>query len=181
MERRDHTILLLKIEYYTYKQILSSTSKKTFVGIPKIHAFDIDGLYNILLMELLGPSLQSRFDKSPHNRFSIKTTLMLAEQLIHRVQFLHQKDFLYNDIKPDNFVFGRGVYKDKVYIIDFGFAKRYKNRRTKEHIPFKKECRMRGTARFVSIRTHKGFECGRRDDMEAIGYMLVYFAKGSLP
>ena len=76
---------------------------------------------------------------------------------------------------------GRGKNKNKIYIIDFGFAKRYKDKYTKRHIPFKKRQNLKGTARFASINVHKGHEAGRGDDLESLGYMLIFLAKGRLP
>ena len=100
--------------------------------------------------------------------------------MIERIEFVQESGFLHRDIKPDNFVIGREKNKDKIYLIDFGLAKRYV---TKEggHIPYKDNKNLTGTARYASLNTHLGIEQGRRDDIEGIANVLLYFIKGSLP
>ena len=87
----------------------------------------------------------------------------------------------HRDVKPDNFLMGRGNKKHQVYAIDFGLAKRYRDPRTGLHIPYRDGKSLTGTARYASINTHLGIEQARRDDIEALGYILVYFMKGNLP
>ena len=128
----------------------------------------------------MGPSLEDLF-KFCDKRLSLKTVLMLAEQMIKRVRFLHQMKFLHRDIKPDNFLMGGNNNKrDKVFVIDLGLAKKYIGKDSK-HIPYKDGKSLTGTARYASINTHKGIEQSRRDDLEALGYVLLYFLKGKLP
>lgn len=100
--------------------------------------------------------------------------------MIERVEYLHKRHFLHRDIKPDNFMMGIDKKKHKVYLIDFGLAKRYL-RRDGKHIPYKDGKDLTGTARYASINTHAGVEQGRRDDLESLGYVLLYFLRGKLP
>ena len=106
---------------------------------------------------------------------------MLAEQMITRVEFIHAQNFLHRDMKPDNFLIGINNKASMVYMIDFGLSKRYRDPKTGEHIPYRDNKSLTGTARYASVNTHIGIEQARRDDLESIGYILLYFLKGQLP
>lgn len=97
------------------------------------------------------------------------------------MEYIHSKNFIHRDIKPDNFLVGLGKKQWLVYLIDYGLAKRYKDPLTKNHIQYRDNKNLTGTARYASINTHLGVEQSRRDDLEGIGYTLMYFNKGSLP
>ncbi|KAJ0989416.1 hypothetical protein J5N97_007772 [Dioscorea zingiberensis] len=149
-------------------------------GIANIKWCGVDGEDNVLVLDLLGPSLEDLFVYCGR-KFSLKTVLMLADQMITRIEYVHSKGYLHRDIKPDNFLMGLGRKANQVYIIDFGLAKRYRDSTTNRHIPYRENKNLTGTARYASCNTHLGVEQSRRDDLESLGYVLLYFLRGSLP
>jgi len=173
------------------------------VGIPHIRFYGVERDYHCLVMDLLGPSLEDLFNFCSR-RFTMKTVLMLADQMIGRIEYIHVKNFIHRDIKPgmpvliresrgrggimrsiititDNFLMGIGRHCNKLFIIDFGLAKKYRDSRTRIHIPYRDNKNLTGTARYASINAHMGIEQSRRDDMESLGYVLMYFNRGNLP
>ena len=131
-------------------------------------------------MELLGKSLEELF-KAQNKHFSIKTTCMLGIQMVDRLEYLHSCRYIHRDVKPDNFCMGIGDKSHIVYIIDFGLSKKYWSSQYQGHIPLNTGKSLTGTARYASINALDGYEQSRRDDLESLGYILVYFLKGSLP
>lgn len=149
-------------------------------GIPYLHWYGVETNYNVLVMDLLGPSLEDLFNACDRH-FTPHTVMLVAEQLVSRIEYMHNKHFIHRDIKPDNFLAGRGRRLSLIYVIDFGLSKRYRHPKTKQHMPYREGKNLTGTPRYASINNHLGLEQSRRDDMESIGYVLVYFAKGQLP
>lgn len=149
-------------------------------GVPDVMSVGTDGEYNYMVMQLLGSSLEDLMTSMKH-RMSLKTVLMLAEQMLERVELVHSKHFLHRDIKPDNFTMGLGPTANMVYIIDFGLSKRYFDPKTRQHIPYRDGKNLTGTARYASVSTHIGIEQSRRDDLESLNYVLVYLLQGQLP
>lgn len=148
-------------------------------AIPQVLYYGVEGEKNIMVMDLLGKSLESLFNLCGR-KFSLKTVMMLADQMIKRVEYVHSMRIIHRDIKPDNFAIGIKQNKHRVFILDFGLAKKFMSSKGK-HIKYKDGKSLTGTARYASINTHIGIEQSRRDDLEALGYLYVYFLKGKLP
>mgnify|MGYP003709347109 CR=1 FL=1 len=125
------------------------------MGIPSVRWFGVEGDYNVMVIDLLGKSLEDLFNDCGR-RFNLKTVLILADQLLCRLEIIHTKCYIHRDIKPDNFIMGRGTHKHMVYVIDFGLAKLFREPRTHHHIPYKEGKNLTGTARYASINTHMG-------------------------
>ena len=148
--------------------------------MPKVFCYGNNKTYNILVIELLGKSLEDLFNICGR-KFSLKTVSIIGLEMLKRIQFVHEKNHIHRDIKPDNFMMGINQNENSLYIIDFGLAKKYRSSTKKGHIPFKNHKNITGTARYCSVNTHRGYEQSRRDDLESIGFVLMYFLRGSLP
>ena len=149
-------------------------------GIPKVYCYGNNQSHNLLVEELLGKSLEDIFN-SYGKPFSLKTVCVLGIEMVKRIQSIHQKYYIHRDIKPDNFMTGRGENEKNIYIIDFGLAKKYYSVSKAQHIKFCTGKHLIGTARYCARNAHRGYEQGRRDDLESIGYVLMYFLLGVLP
>jgi casein kinase I family protein HRR25 len=142
--------------------------------------FENAGRHCALSMPLLGKALEDQVQRCK-GRLSVKTTLMLTEQLLRRLEYLHSLGIVHRDIKPENFMLGvqGGPREHIVFVIDFGLSKVYHD--GKSHKAFRNKLSLTGTARYASLNAHKGIEQSRRDDLEALGYMILYFLRGQMP
>lgn len=147
--------------------------------VPRVLWAGRQGGFNIMVMDMQGPSLDDLFTAC-NRKFSLKTVLMLALQMLDRIEFVHSRSVIHRDIKPHNFLIGRGELCDHVVIMDFGLAKYYQDR-SGNHIPCTERRGVTGTVRYTSLNVHNGLEPSRRDDVEAIGFVLLHFLMGGLP
>lgn len=138
------------------------------VGVPFVRWFGVECDYNAMVIDLLGPSLEDLFNFC-NRKFTLKTVLLLADQLVRvpscpalltpqisRIEYIHSRNFIHRDIKPDNFLMGIGKRGNQVNVIDFGLAKKYRDPKTHLHIPYRENKNLTGTARYTSINTHLG-------------------------
>ncbi len=189
LNKKTNEILACKIEsinelkpqlYHEYKIMLLM---KNCTGFPTCYDFIFTDQDKILIMDYLGPNLDTIMNKLPSQdkikKFSLKTSLMIMIQCIERLKSLHEKNIIHRDIKPENFVIGQKNKERIIYLIDFGLSKKISNDKI---IPTIKEDRnIIGTMRYISMNTHKGYDQGRRDDLESLFYIIIYFIKGELP
>lgn len=180
----------LEHEYEVYQLLAGG------IGIPVIYWFRTESDFNAMVFDRLGPSLEDLFNRC-NRKFSLKTVLLLADQLVRvivtiessntyiaqisRIEYIHSRHFIHRDIKPANLLMGDAAHSNTVYIVDFGFANAYRDPKTRLHIPYKSDCAFTGTTLYASINNHRKAEQSRRDDLESLAYVLIYFLRGFLP
>ena len=158
-------------------QILCALSSEE--GFPKIESYQTDSENEILIMSLLGENL-STLKKKCGDKFSLKTIVFLALQILPRLEALHNRGVLHRDIKPENIVMGNHEEAGKAFLIDFGLSESYLDSKNK-HVPFSRNQKIGGTLYYLSTFGHLGIQASRRDDLISLGYTLIYLFKGELP
>lgn len=172
----------IKVEF-NVSNLLSKEAKillelESYPQFPRMFYFIKGTLHSYLVMSYLGANLEKL--KTEHKSFSLKTILMLGYQMISRLEHLHSLNYVHRDIKPENFLIGVGKSKSNIFLIDFGLAKSLESSKKSEANGHKKKGLV-GTARYASITAHLGEEQGPKDDLESLGYLLIYLRRGSLP
>ena len=158
-------------------RVYNALNESEVKGVAKMKVIKNKDL-KIIVMDLLGPSLENLLKS--RKQFRLKSIILLAIQFLDIMQSIHSKGYIHRDIKPDNFVVDN-KYHNNIYCIDFGLATRYLKRGTDEHVKFTTNHKFCGTARFSSISSHLGYSQSRKDDLESIGYLLIYLYRGNLP
>ena len=179
-------------ELKTYQTLLDISNTMDITGLKSIPQLEIQGLpkfygfgekpdYYYLIQEFLGPNLSQLLNYCGKKKFTLGTICLIAMQILNRIEYIHKRHYLHRDIKSENFLIGNEENTNTIYLIDFGLAKRFKDNKTNQHIPYREGRQFIGTARYASINAQLGLEQSRRDDLMSIGYILIYLLKGILP
>ena len=186
LDIKTNEIVAIKIEKVTGGDEMRSVIREgTFLkklegirGIPKVHWSGSKGDQDVLVLTLLGKDLASYL--KIYKKFSLKTVLMIADQLLIVLESIHSKCLLHRDIKPENILLGKGEQSDTIFFVDFGISKFYKDNLGR-HIAYREKKSFIGTTRYASIAAHLGIEISRKDDLESLAYVIIFLAKGQLP
>jgi serine/threonine protein kinase len=169
MEAVSDELKLLKHESNIYR-VLGNVD-----GVPKIKWYGKDELYYYMVIDLYGKSLQDLLDKN--KKMSLKLVLQIGINILTILMKIHNAGFVHRDIKPENFLLTLNK-PTKIVLIDFGLCKPYLL--NNKHVEFKYKNKFIGTLNFASINAHNLYEQSRRDDLESVAYMLIYFYFGKL-
>ncbi|KAF9077951.1 kinase-like domain-containing protein, partial [Rhodocollybia butyracea] len=173
------TCSTLEYEYKLYQVLAGHPS------IPRVYAYGTkmitDLEFRVMVMELLGPTVEDRFRES-RKEFTAERSAKVGLGMLTAVKYLHSQGFIHRDLKPKNFLFGRDDQpnRDTVHIVDFGLARRYRDRDTNVHFAPGKGTVM-GTLLYSSPGVHLGQALSRRDDLQTLLYILIRLFRGSLP
>ena len=194
-KEKEQKTSYLHNELKTYQTLLDISNTMDLTGIKSIPQLEIQGLpkfygfgekpdYYYMVREFLGPNLSQLLNYCNKKKFTLGTICLLAMQILNRIEYIHKRHFLHRDIKPENLLIGSEENTNTIYLINFGLAKRFKDNKTNQHIPYKEykePGHFLGTIMYGSINAHLGLEQSRRDDLMSIGYLLIYLLKGVLP
>ena len=176
IESNSNNIPQLNNEYKILKKL------ENIEGIPKVYLLHKkNNSETIMIYDLLGPNLEDILQFTIKKKFTLKTCFMIFIEILNRLKNIHNIGYIHRDLKPENFLIDLHVRDNTIYLIDFGLSKKYIDFNTKSHIPFKKEKPIVGTIKYISINTHLTYEQSRRDDIESLLYIILYFFKGELP
>lgn len=159
---------LLKNESIIYQYL------KDIKGIPNIKWFGKDEINYYMVISYLGRSLREIQKK--YTTFPIKLTFQIGERILDLLKSIHELGVIHRDVKPDNFLLGLYDNISQIYIIDFGFCKSYLQ--DGQHIQIKKTNNLIGSPNYASIHAHDFVELSRRDDLESLGYILIFLHYG---
>lgn len=168
----------LRVEYNLYKTF----RKRKIQCVPRVERYLSTKEWNLMMMQLLGKSLDKIFSEN-ESKLDLGTVMKIGIMVLSGLEDIHNSGVIHRDIKPNNFMFGRRKEGEdkKLYVVDFGLSKYWRDNTSGLHISHKQGRSMIGTARYASTHIHDGIEPSRRDDLESLGYVLVYLAKGRLP
>jgi serine/threonine protein kinase len=164
VEAIENNLKLLKNESAVYQYLVGTP------GVPNVKWFGKDDVNYYMVLNLLGDSLQTLLINK--KSFSLKLVLQVGLQIIFILKSIHEKGLAHRDIKPDNFLLGNDNNKKQIYIIDFGFCRSVTN--------MKKTTGLIGSLTYASLNAHNYTELSYHDDLESLGYMLIYFYQGFL-
>ena len=181
---KDNTVFAMKIEKINPKQnTLESEAYYLFLlqgfGIPKFITYGHINNYNILIETLLDKSLYQLFIRKKI-KCPITDVCLIGIQILERLEWIHSKDIIYRDVKPENFLIGIND-PNVIYIVDFGLCKKYRSSKTGKHLLPRLTGKFNGTLKYASPNVIRGKESSRRDDLISLGYMLIYLYKRELP
>ena len=180
----------------TFTKLLNGTQ-----GFPTLYYAGVYDKKNIIVESLLGPSLDKLF-KFCGRIFPLKTVCLIGIEMVKRLETMHDKGIIHRDLKPNNLTWGNynSSYKNilsfninnintyekldinTIYLIDFGLSCSFwDNSYTQRHYKYATGLNFVGTLRYASLNSHNGIKQSRRDDLESMIYILIYFLKGKLP
>lgn len=168
----------LKLESFNrgsiYQEIKILQDLQGGVGISKVHDNGKFNIYSYMVLDLLGQNLSSM--RRSLSGFSLNTVMLLLNETLTRIEYIHSKGYIHRDIKPQQFLVGP---KDTIYLVDYGISKKYII--DGHHMAFQSQCERAGSSSYASVNSHIGFRLSRRDDLESWIYMGVFLKQGFLP
>ena len=166
----------LLVEQSVYQQFVGRANP----GLATFLWFGADATHRHLVMKRLGPNLADIF-QALNFKFSALTVILIAEQVVGTLQYFHDNSFIHRCLMPEHFLTGVKENARRIFLVDLAYVKPYRNRRTKKHMAYREGRSFVGSPRYASINSHLGVELSRRDDLENLGVVLIYLAKGRLP